>query len=198
MASTHKLDQHHVDNTQESALRLQDSVSSFTLNNKKFFLFRKYFFEKLSNAQDFPINMFEQGHVHADGEVFVIIELTPTTPVESRNPARLLTEREIQIAILVAQGHPTKRIADRLHISEWTVSTHLRRIFVKLNVNTRAAMVSRFAAIINNAWQIPATHELPTTIEDRESNFRSRGGSAVVLLEIATSESMGLAALNVK
>jgi hypothetical protein len=42
---------------------------------------------------------------------------------------------------LVATGHATKNIAYELSISEWTVGTHMRRIFAKLNVDNRAAMV---------------------------------------------------------
>ncbi len=57
--------------------------------------------------------------------------------------AELLTARELQIVVLVAEGRVNKQIADVLRISEWTVSTHLRRIFAKLHVDTRAAMVSR-------------------------------------------------------
>lgn len=55
----------------------------------------------------------------------------------------LLTARELQIVALVAEGRPNKQIAAELSISEWTVSTHLRRIYAKLDVDTRAAMVSR-------------------------------------------------------
>jgi DNA-binding CsgD family transcriptional regulator len=62
--------------------------------------------------------------------------------------AELLTPRELQIAALVAEGHVNKQIADVLRISEWTVSTHLRRIFAKLGVDTRAAMVSRCVGAI--------------------------------------------------
>lgn len=57
--------------------------------------------------------------------------------------AELLTARELQIVALVAEGRVNKQVAAELRISEWTVSTHLRRIFAKLNVDTRAAMVSR-------------------------------------------------------
>jgi DNA-binding NarL/FixJ family response regulator len=52
-----------------------------------------------------------------------------------------LTPRETQIARLVADGFVNKEIATKLEISEWTVSTHMRRIFAKLGVETRAAMV---------------------------------------------------------
>ena len=44
---------------------------------------------------------------------------------------------------MVAAGVPSKTIASVLNISLWTVGTHLRRIFAKLGVNTRAAMVSK-------------------------------------------------------
>jgi DNA-binding NarL/FixJ family response regulator len=59
-----------------------------------------------------------------------------------------LTGRELEIAVLVAQGFATKNIAYRLQISEWTVSTYLRRIFAKLGVDSRAAMVYRCATLI--------------------------------------------------
>ncbi|WP_366918634.1 LuxR C-terminal-related transcriptional regulator [Acaryochloris sp. IP29b_bin.148] len=39
-------------------------------------------------------------------------------------------------------------MANQLHISEWTVSTYLRRIFAKLNVDSRAAMVFRCAGLL--------------------------------------------------
>lgn len=68
--------------------------------------------------------------------------------------ASRLTGRELEIAVLVAQGHPTKNIAYRLRISEWTVSTHLRRIFAKLGVYSRAAMVYRCASLIDRAAEI--------------------------------------------
>lgn len=62
----------------------------------------------------------------------------------------LLTARELQIATLVAIGKPNKKIASQLRISEWTVATHLRRIFAKLGVRSRAAMVFRCAGIVDN------------------------------------------------
>jgi len=45
----------------------------------------------------------------------------------------------------------TKRIAFLLKISEWTVSAHLRRIFTKLRVESRAAMVYRCAGLIHSS-----------------------------------------------
>ena len=66
----------------------------------------------------------------------------------SAAPADILTRRELQIVMLVAEGRVNKQIADQLKISEWTVSTHLRRIFAKMDVDSRAAMVHRCSALI--------------------------------------------------
>jgi len=67
----------------------------------------------------------------------------PSSERTTRHFASLLTARELQIAALVAEGLVNKQIAAELEISEWTVSTHLRRVFAKLKVDTRAAMVAR-------------------------------------------------------
>jgi DNA-binding CsgD family transcriptional regulator len=55
----------------------------------------------------------------------------------------LLSPREQEICRMVAKGHPNKTIAAILDISTWTVGTYLRRLFAKLNVTSRAAMVAK-------------------------------------------------------
>jgi len=55
----------------------------------------------------------------------------------------VLSPREYEVARMVARGYPNKTIASVLEISSWTVSTHLRRIFAKLDVTSRAAMVAK-------------------------------------------------------
>jgi len=60
-------------------------------------------------------------------------------------PKICFSPREEEIARMVAKGYPNKTIADVLDISVWTVSTHLRRIFGKLGVNSRAAMVGQMS-----------------------------------------------------
>jgi DNA-binding CsgD family transcriptional regulator len=59
-----------------------------------------------------------------------------------------LSPREREIARLVADGLVNKTIGSVLDISPWTVATHLRRMFAKLRVSSRAAMI---AAIYDNA-----------------------------------------------
>jgi DNA-binding CsgD family transcriptional regulator len=72
---------------------------------------------------------------------------------ETQNMIARLTGRELQIASMIAQGDATKNVAYKLRISEWTVGTHIRRIFAKLGVDNRAAMVYRCASLIDNAPQ---------------------------------------------
>ena len=68
-----------------------------------------------------------------------------------------LSPREQEIVRMVAKGHPNKVIADVLNISSWTVCTHLRRIFAKLGVGSRAAMVARLleSGVLTSERRIP-------------------------------------------
>jgi non-specific serine/threonine protein kinase len=61
-----------------------------------------------------------------------------------------LTQRETEIVCLVAQGLTDRDIASRLAISPRTVDTHLRRIFSKVHVTSRAGLA---------AWAV--RHNLP-------------------------------------
>ena len=54
------------------------------------------------------------------------------------SPLDDLTEREIEVLKLVAQGLGNKEIAARLSLSENTVKTHVRHILSKLNARSRA------------------------------------------------------------
>ena len=54
-----------------------------------------------------------------------------------------LTLRERRIVECLARGLSTRAIAEALHISEWTVQDHLKSIFGKFGVNSRAEVVSR-------------------------------------------------------
>lgn len=54
-----------------------------------------------------------------------------------------LSPREYEIARLIAKGYPNKTVAAVLELSPWTVGTYLRRIYAKLGVRCRAAMVAQ-------------------------------------------------------
>ncbi|MFC4071637.1 response regulator [Actinoplanes subglobosus] len=53
----------------------------------------------------------------------------------------LVTERETEILVLVAQGLSNDDIAQRLFLSPLTVKTHVNRTMVKLNARDRAQLV---------------------------------------------------------
>jgi DNA-binding NarL/FixJ family response regulator len=53
-----------------------------------------------------------------------------------------LSDREREVADLVAQGHTNKEIAAELYLSEKTVESHLSRIFGKLGASKRAQVAA--------------------------------------------------------
>jgi DNA-binding CsgD family transcriptional regulator len=60
----------------------------------------------------------------------------------------LLTARELQIAVLKAQGFANKAIGRRLGVSTLTVGAHLRRVYFKLGISRRAALAGRIAGTV--------------------------------------------------
>ena len=53
-----------------------------------------------------------------------------------------ISQRELDVLELVAQGASNRDTATQLFISEATVKTHLMHIYAKLGVNDRAAAVA--------------------------------------------------------
>jgi DNA-binding CsgD family transcriptional regulator len=101
--------------------------------------------------------------IDVDGNRYLLIK---TAPVE--RCALSLSPREREIVRMVALGRQNKVIASVLNISSWTVCTHLRRIFAKLGVTSRAAMVAKVADIegaidlkdaVEGAVLRPSSHE---------------------------------------
>ena len=94
------------------------------------------------------IDALQSGRDDGPEEVLVDTEINGSRyllvrmPIPKSNRIRL-SPREQEIVRMVAKGHPNKVIADVLNISSWTVCTHLRRIFAKLGVGSRAAMVAQ-------------------------------------------------------
>lgn len=76
--------------------------------------------------------------VQVDGSHYTLIRRHVEPPQRQVS----LSPREREIARLIAQGLPNKAIAAVLEISLWTVATYVRRLFAKLNVNSRAEMVA--------------------------------------------------------
>jgi DNA-binding CsgD family transcriptional regulator len=93
-----------------------------------------------------------------DGFRYLLVRM----PNQGRNRVQL-SPREQEIVRMVAKGHPNKVIADVLNISSWTVCTHLRRIFAKLGVGSRAAMVAQLLEL----GVLVAEHRGPSSVLSR-------------------------------
>ena len=64
---------------------------------------------------------------------------------QSLQPSAALSKRENEILGLLAQGYLYKEIADMTGITLRTVNTHIRRIYEKLHVHSRAQAVAQVA-----------------------------------------------------
>ena len=71
----------------------------------------------------------------------------PTEHGEARTPTQdplaLLSKREREIAALVGDGLTNAQIGQQLHISPYTVMTHLSNIYGKLEIKGRAVLAKR-------------------------------------------------------
>ncbi len=77
----------------------------------------------------------------------LVTNLRTTPPSAPSPPSRVpagLSEREVEVLQLVAQGLTNPQVAERLYLSRRTVDAHLQRIFAKLGVASRSA-ATRFA-----------------------------------------------------
>lgn len=72
----------------------------------------------------------------------------PPTTKQTTDP---LTERELEVLRLVAQGGSNREIADQLVVAEWTVRTHVSNILSKLHLasRTQAALYALRTGIAN-------------------------------------------------
>ncbi|EAR08256.1 LuxR C-terminal-related transcriptional regulator [Reinekea blandensis] len=65
---------------------------------------------------------------------------TPKTP-------ETLTERQVKILTYVSQGFSSKEIAEKLSLSYHTVTTHIKNIYAKLQVNSRTEALHEAAKL---------------------------------------------------
>ncbi|KIA62570.1 ATP-binding protein [Nocardia vulneris] len=82
----------------------------------------------------------------------------PTLPDPEDSPLAALTNRQREIATLVATGMTNRMIATQLRISEWTVVNHVRQVMLKLDCPSRlhvALVVEREAQLGDPAPESP-------------------------------------------
>jgi DNA-binding NarL/FixJ family response regulator len=73
----------------------------------------------------------------------MVARLAAARPRRQLQSAEPLSPREKAVLRLVLQGRPNKGIAAELGVSESTVKSHLREVFRKLQVDSRAAAAAR-------------------------------------------------------
>jgi len=66
-----------------------------------------------------------------------------TVRPQGRSDLDGLTPRELQIALLLAEGRTTREAAAALFLSPKTIEYHLRHVYTKLEITTRAGLVAR-------------------------------------------------------
>jgi DNA-binding NarL/FixJ family response regulator len=78
------------------------------------------------------------------GEIYVPdVALLPAPGIAVRGAdASTLTDRQLQILPLLADGMPNKRIAQALGLTEGTIKQHLKDLFKRLNASNRTQAVN--------------------------------------------------------
>jgi DNA-binding CsgD family transcriptional regulator len=105
--------------------------------------------------------------LHSAGEVFGRLELSlwsvrvraelravgdrdessvapPESPADRTLSGSGLTPQQMQIARLIAEGATNREVAERMFVSPRTVDYHLRNIFQRLSITSRAELIRRF------------------------------------------------------
>ena len=77
----------------------------------------------------------------AGGDMVLAPELATRVLRGMRNPLPKLTDREVEVLRLLAEGSANREIARALFVTEATVKSHLAHIFTKLDVDSRSRAV---------------------------------------------------------
>jgi two-component system response regulator NreC len=92
------------------------------------------------------IRAVHRGGIFIDPSLAKVLVQDVVTNKQGRNgeakPAKLLSDREMQVLRLVARGYSSKQIAEQILVSAKTVETYRARLLEKLGLRTRSDLVA--------------------------------------------------------
>ena len=116
---------------------VQAGVSGFILKDASIADFLKTIRSVYQGLQVLPPNL--TGSLFSQIVEHAINESKPSAIVESTR----MTKREKQVIALIADGSTNKEIAQNLHLSTYTVKSHVHNILEKLALNTRVQIANQ-------------------------------------------------------
>ena len=132
-----------------TAAATQSARSGATLREAQSLLLAARCRAAAGDATDAAV-MWHRGHrLSSEGGARLLVKLAEDirpavfgTPPEPNGELAVLTNREREIADLVAEGLSSQAIADKLYVSPRTVETHISRIYRKTGAPSRVALAS--------------------------------------------------------
>ena len=122
---------------------------SMTGMNRGYFLRRRLpaqLLEPLANLWQGqpPARPRVRAHLRSYFQKLMVDDLADATEGGADDVSSALTRREFEILHYLGLGHTDKTMSGILNISVWTVHAHIKNIFKKLGVHTRAEAVMRY------------------------------------------------------
>lgn len=87
------------------------------------------------------IRRVSKGQPYISADVARRMYLSSINGTADDSPFSVLSQREMQVMMMIVQGQKTQDIADALFLSPKTVSTYRQRLYSKLNVETDVELV---------------------------------------------------------
>lgn len=109
--------------------------------NERNSIYKKYLYQYMHLVKDYHEKLEHEKNLNSTKikkEGIVITSESKEQPLEDVKNKYSLTERELEVLSLLWEGATNKEIADELFISINTCKYHISKIYVKLNINSRA------------------------------------------------------------
>ncbi len=87
------------------------------------------------------INSVMAGKQFLTEDILKKAEANKSEPLSDKTPLAALSEREMQIMMMITQGQSNQKICDSLFLSPKTISTYRHRIFEKLEISNDVELI---------------------------------------------------------